>query len=82
MIDFGLNPQLALNYPRIFPNNNILDIEKDFDEAVINELKSRGHAINYPSLPIGGGQMILIDEERDVLVGASDWRKDGLAIGY
>ncbi len=82
MIDFGLNPQFALNYPRIFPNNNILDVEKDFDEAVINELKLKGHAINYPSLPIGGGQMILIDEERDVLVGASDWRKDGLAIGY
>jgi gamma-glutamyltranspeptidase/glutathione hydrolase len=35
MIDFGLNPQLALNYPRIFPNNNILDIENDFDKEVI-----------------------------------------------
>ena len=82
MIDFGLNPQLALNYPRIFPNNNILDIEKGFDKEVIDELKSRGHVINYPSLPIGGGQMILIDEDRGVLIGASDWRKDGLAIGY
>ena len=82
MIDFGLNPQLALNFPRIFPNNNILDIEKGFDKEVIDELKLRGHEINYPSLPIGGGQMILIDEDRDVLIGASDWRKDGLAIGY
>jgi len=26
--------------------------------------------------------MILIDEERNTLIGASDWRKDGLAIGY
>jgi gamma-glutamyltranspeptidase len=26
--------------------------------------------------------MILIDNDRDVLIGASDWRKDGLAIGY
>ena len=66
----------------VFPNNNILDIEKGFDKEVIYELKSRGHKINYPSLPIGGGQMILIDEETDVLIGASDWRKDGLAIGY
>ena len=59
-----------------------MDIEKGFDKEVINELKLRGHAINYPSLPIGGGQMILMDEERDILIGASDWRKDGLAIGY
>ncbi len=82
MIDFGLNPQLALNHPRIFPNNNVLDIENDFDLNLINELKLKGHKINYPVPPIGGGQMILIHEERDVLIGASDWRKDGLAIGY
>ncbi len=82
MIDFGLNPQLALNHPRIFPNNNVLDIEDDFDLNLINELKLKGHKINHPVPPIGGGQMILINEERDVLIGASDWRKDGLAIGY
>ena len=82
MIDFGLNPQLALNHSRIFPNNNVLDIEDDFDLNLINELKLKGHKINYPVPPIGGGQMILIDEEKDVLIGASDWRKDGLAIGY
>ena len=82
MIDFGLNPQLALNHPRIFPNNNVLDIEDDFDLNLINELKLKGHQINYPVPPIGGSQMILIHEENDVLIGASDWRKDGLAIGY
>ena len=82
MIDFGLNPQLALNHPRIFPNNNVLDVEGDFDLNIINELKLKGHQINYPVPPIGGGQMILIHEEKDVLIGASDWRKDGLAIGY
>ena len=82
MIDFGLNPQLALNYPRVFPNNNVLDIENDFDINLINDLKLKGHQINYPVPPIGGGQVILIDKERDVLIGASDWRKDGLSIGY
>ena len=49
---------------------------------LVKELKLKGHQINYPVPPIGGGQMILINEERDVLIGASDWRKDGLAIGY
>ena len=82
MIDFGLNPQLALNYSRVFPNNNRLDIENDFDLEVINRLKLKGHEINHPAPPIGGGQIILIDNERSILIGASDWRKDGLAIGY
>ncbi len=82
MIDFGLNPQLAINCPRIFPNNNRLDIENEFDTDVINELKLKGHEINFPVPPLGGGQMILIDDARSILIGASDWRKDGLAIGY
>ena len=82
MIDFGLNPQLALNYPRVFPNNDRLDIENDFDPDLISALKLKGHTINHPVSPIGGGQIILIDEEKGVLIGASDWRKDGLAIGY
>ena len=82
IIDFGLNPQLALNYPRVFPNKNRLDIEDDFDLDLIKELKLKGHQINHPVPPIGGGQMILIDEEKSILIVASDWRKDGLAIGY
>ena len=60
----------------------MLDIENDFDLNLINQLKLKGHKINFPAPPIGGGQMILIDEEMDVLIGASDWRKDGLALGY
>ena len=82
IIDFGLNPQAALNFPRVFPNNNILDFEKEFDKEIVDDLASRGHEINYPAPLIGGGQIILIDNNRDVLIGASDWRKDGLAIGY
>jgi len=82
MIDFGLNPQEALNFPRLFPNNNVLDIENNFDKEVIDELVSRGHKINYPAPIIGGGQIILIDANQELLIGASDWRKDGCAIGY
>ena len=82
MIDFGLNPQQAIDFPRVFPNNNILDFDNKFDKDVIDDLALRWHEINHPASPIGGGQMILIDNDRDVLIGASDWRKDGLAIGY
>ncbi len=82
LVDFGLNPQEALNYPRLFPNNGAVDFESSFDKEVIEELRTRGHKINYPVPPIGGGQMILIDDVNKILIGASDWRKDGLALGY
>ena len=82
MIDFGLSPQEALDLPRVFPNNNILDFEINFDNSIIEDMISRGHEINYPVSSIGGGQIILVDNEKNILIGASDFRKDGCAIGY
>ena len=81
MIDFGFSPQYSLDLPRIFPNNGVVDIEKGFDIEILNHLRKIGHEINYPSLPIGGGQVILFDTIKNVLLGASDWRKDGVALG-
>ena len=82
MIDFGLSPQEALDLPRVFPNCNVLDFEKNFDNSIIEDMSSRGHEVNYSVSPIGGGQIILIDNKKNILIGASDFRKDGCAIGY
>ena len=79
--DFHLSPQCALDLPRIFPNNGILDIEENFNSDLIAELKNKGHKINYPALPIGGGQIIVNDINKGISLGASDWRKDGIALG-
>ena len=82
MIDFGLSPQEALDLPRVYPNCNVLDFEKNFDNSIIEDMSSRGHEVNYSVSPIGGGQIILVDMKKNILIGASDFRKDGCAIGH
>jgi gamma-glutamyltranspeptidase/glutathione hydrolase len=49
---------------------------------VMAELEQWGHVVARSEEPLGGGQAIWIDWDRGVLVGGSDPRKDGCALGY
>jgi gamma-glutamyltranspeptidase/glutathione hydrolase len=49
---------------------------------VHERLKSLGHSLRVRPLPWGGAQIVAIDRANGVLVGASDPRKDGMALGY
>lgn len=81
MVDFGMDPQAALDAPRSFAEAGKLKLERGYAEQVFADLAERGHDIEVPDTPIGGAQAILI-HENGVLEGASDPRKDGCAIGY
>lgn len=81
MVDFGMDPQAALDAPRSFAEAGKLKLERGYAEHVFADLAARGHDIVVPETPIGGAQAILI-HENGVLEGASDPRKDGCAIGY
>ena len=59
-----------------------LKIEKSLDNKIVNELKNIGHSVSIAPNAIGGGQCIKIDRDNGILIGGSDPRKDGLAIGY
>jgi gamma-glutamyltranspeptidase/glutathione hydrolase len=57
-------------------------IERTIPQASADALRQRGHSVVTRPLPLGGGQGIVIDWERGVLIGGSDARKDGCALGY
>lgn len=80
IVDFGMDPQAAIDAPRSFAQDGRLDVERGYSDAIRSELTEMGHKVEIPETPIGGAQAILIDD--DVLVGGSDPRKDGCALGY
>lgn len=82
VLDFGLDPQTAIDAPRAFAHDGILTLETGYAPETARALEAMGHRVSMAEKPIGGAQAILIDPEDGVLIGASDPRKDGCALGY
>ena len=81
MLDHGLDPQAALDAPRVFHEGVDVLVERGVPPSVAGELAARGHRVKEAPSAIGGGQVIAIDWRGGVLTGGSDPRKDGCAIG-
>lgn len=94
IIEFGMNIQEAGDAPRFYHtgssepdsskmvNGGELSLESGVSPQVVRELMNLGHKIVGAIGPFGGYQGIWIDHIRGVLIGASESRKDGCAIGY
>jgi gamma-glutamyltranspeptidase / glutathione hydrolase len=82
LLEYGLDIQEALDLPRLFPYQGTLEIESGIPAATVAALTRMGHKPSLVERPHGGGQAIWIDRARGVLVGGSDPRKDGMALGY
>ncbi|MFO1089081.1 MAG: gamma-glutamyltransferase family protein [Hyphomicrobiales bacterium] len=82
--DYGTSLQEAMDLPRVFPvpGSDEVNAEPSLDPEVADGLKSMGYRLTRPKRPIGGAQAVAIDWEHGTLVGASDMRKDGCALGY
>ena len=79
MIDFHLNPQMALDAPRWqWTRENKILLEPEFDNAIAQALVRKGHEIQIATerTPFGRGQCIL-RKENGVLIGATESRTDG-----
>lgn len=80
--DFGLDPQGAIDQPRVFYSGGDTQVERGLPVETVQELERLGHRVVEAREPLGGGQMIKIDWSEGVLVGGSDPRLDGIALGY
>ncbi|MBY0336050.1 MAG: gamma-glutamyltransferase family protein [Acetobacteraceae bacterium] len=82
MFDYGMDPQAALDLPRLYPFDGIIEVERGIPAEACRALEAMGHTLKCIDKPHGGGQAILIDQARGVLIGGTDPRKDGCAAGY
>lgn len=81
LLDFGMDPQAAVDAPRSFPEAGMLQLETGYPEETAAALARLGHRVVRRAVPLGGAQAVLVDEARGVLIGISDGRKDGCALG-
>lgn len=89
LIDHNYNPQQAAGAPRcqVFPGTDpadqgkppVLFLEEGFSEETGDWLASRGHKVCWTAQ--GGGAVQLIQVEEGLLLGGSDPRSEGLALG-
>lgn len=87
MLDFGMNPQEALDAPRFelldpYHGPSAVALENGFDPTVATTLAHMGHKLGQVRpFGFGGGQIIIVDEQ-GVRHGGSDPRKDGCVVAY
>ena len=79
---YGMDPQEAIDWARYFPKAGEVLVESGVPADLRDGLTARGHRLKESPEPLGGGQAIAIDRENGMLVGGSDPRKDGFALGY
>ena len=82
MIEFGMNVQEAGEAPRFRHSSAGLALESAISPEARFGLDLRRHRIITTIGTFGGFQGILIDPKTGVMMGGSDPRKDGLAIGW
>ena len=86
MVDFGLDPQIALDAPRFSVRlGQGIAIESTAPVDAIRGLAARGHRLMVErphGLLYGSGQVIERDPDTGVLRGGSEPRADGFAIGW
>ena len=84
MLDFGLDPQAAIDAPRWGDTPAALLVEDHMPAETVKGLRGRGHdarVVGRTMAPMGRAQVIARDAS-GVLMGGSDARGEGVAAGF
>ncbi|MGE0362328.1 MAG: gamma-glutamyltransferase [Vicinamibacterales bacterium] len=82
VVDFGMHVQAAGEAARVRHLGASLAVESAIDAGVRRDLERRGHVVVEGRGQMGGYQAVAVEAASGVLLGGSDPRKDGLAIGW
>jgi gamma-glutamyltranspeptidase/glutathione hydrolase len=82
MLNYGMDPQAAIDMPRYFPTGGAVQVERGIPATLRAALAAKGHVVEDIEKPHGGGQAIVIDRKSGTLIAGSDPRKDGCAMGF
>jgi len=94
LIDFEMNVQAAGDAARVqhvgsatptgdpAQGSGTVLVESGISDEAVATLRAKGHKVLRAKGSFGGYQGILLDLEQGVLHGASEARKDGMAVGY
>lgn len=87
LVEFGMDPQTALDAPRFnWLEGRSVGLETAVPDSIRADLTSRGHELwpkeRTQQLHFGGGQAIVRNPESGVLIGGSEPRNDGTAVGW
>ena len=82
LIDFGMNVRDAGDAARMRHMGANLALESGISPDARKGLETRGHHLTDARSFVGGYQAIMFDRKTGVMMGGSDLRKDGLAIGW
>ena len=83
-LDYGRNPQAALDAPRWQWIGGRRVAVEDFPAGVLEDLRARGHNVTSGADPgsFGRGQIIWRDPATGVLAGGTEPRADGTIAAY
>ena len=84
LVDFGLNPQEALDAPRWqWTGGKNVEVEASFDKTVVEDLKQRGHDIKVMKefTSFGRGQ-IIVRQPDGVYAAGTEPRTDGVVAAW
>ncbi len=83
MVDFGMNPQAALDAPRFRWDDTLkVSVENTFDTYIAQKLRERGHNIVIDLYSGGFGRGQIIRKTQEGYIAGTETRCDGTISYY